>query len=101
MVTHHLELPALHSAEHPEHIQYRLIQTVAGERTKSGEIRLILKLKGPGQSSLESHAITLRQFPVAREHRGGVAGIHRPVAVSERRPLASGAPLRVRFADDD
>ena len=41
------------------------------------------------------------QVVFAREDGGGVAGVHRAVAVSQLRPLACGATFRVGFADDD
>ena len=72
---------AAHLGEHPENVQHRQVKPVAGERAEAGERRLVFKFKRPRQRALEIHAVLVREIQRARKTRGGVAGIHRAVAI--------------------
>src|SRR5213082_4080031 len=98
-VAFHRQPPAVHLAEHAEDVEHRLVDAVAGERAEPGEVRMVLKLECPGESAFDIHAVALGQLGDASEARGGVARIHRPVAISERGPLTGGATFRIALAN--
>ena len=92
---------AAHLAEHAEDVEHRQVDAVGRQRAEAGEVRLVLELEGPGERALEVDAVLVGQVVLAREARGGVARVHRAVAIAELRPLAGGAAFGIGLADDD
>src|SRR5215813_4118549 len=73
----------LHLREHAKHIQYRQVDAICRQHAKAGEVRLTLKLKGPGQNSLEIYSMFFRQLVSSSEAGGSVARVHRGVAITK------------------
>src|SRR5439155_10617493 len=94
-VAGHRKPPAAHFGEHAENVEHGLVDAVARQRTEPGEVRLVLKFKRPGEGAFDVHAVPFGQVVDAREARGGVARIHRAIAIGELWPLAGGATFGI------
>src|SRR6185295_6505051 len=94
-VAFHREALAAHFGKKAEDVEHRLIDAIARERTEAGEVRLVLKFERPSQRAFEIHTMFLSEIVFAPEARGGVARIHRAVAIGERGPLACRAAFGV------
>src|SRR5438046_6398106 len=92
---------ASYQPQHAKDIENRLVHTVRCQFAEAGEVRLILKLKSPGDNPLEIDIVFLRQLVGSRRSFGDRDSIKRSVAVTVLRPLTSGTPFGVAFSQKD
>ena len=74
--------PLTPTARQPAHgVQHRLVDAVRREVAEAVEVRLVLELERPRHGAEQVHAVQVGKLVGPRDLRGGVARVHRAVAI--------------------